>query len=312
MGRSVIVLGLAIICGVSSAYGIVQLRRPSGNTAAVEAVSILVATKELTKGQMLTEKDVSAKEWPKSVVPEGAMTKIEDVKGHAVLVPILAGEPLVAAKLATDSGAGGLAALVPTGMRAYTIQTSSAASSVGGFVRPGNIVDVLLNLRGSRSDGTGGGSTKTLLQAVEILAVDRFLEESSKEPEKEFKSVTLLVTPDQVAKLDLGQHMGTLTLSLRNPLDKAETETRLATVKENLPMALDTSDGAPEAQPEEAAASSADCPEASPENAVLMRSEPLVRTLRGSTWGKVKLAEVPEDEPKKGKEKAGKGFFGLW
>jgi hypothetical protein len=48
---------------------------------------------------------------------------------------------------------------------------------------------------------------------------------------KELRSVTLLVTPQQAAKLDLGQNKGTLHLSLRHPKDTAPTATVPATLK---------------------------------------------------------------------------------
>ena len=50
---------------------------------------------------------------------------------------------------------------------------------------------------------------------------------------KELRSVTLLVTPEQAAKLDLGGNLGTLHLTLRNPEDAAEvSSSRLATIAE--------------------------------------------------------------------------------
>jgi Flp pilus assembly protein CpaB len=69
---------------------------------------------------------------------------------------------------------------------------------------------------------------------MEILAVDQRVEAptASKVDVKELRSVTLLVTPEQAAKLDMGQNAGTLHLSLRNPEDKVETTTRPATLAE--------------------------------------------------------------------------------
>ena len=81
---------------------------------------------------------------------------------------------------------------------------------------------------------TGGGSTTTLLQNVEILAVDQRMEApaDNKVKAEDLRSVTLLVTPDQAAKLDLGQNKGTLHLSLRNPEDDLAAKVRPATVND--------------------------------------------------------------------------------
>jgi Flp pilus assembly protein CpaB len=60
-----------------------------------------------------------------------------------------------------------------------------------------------------------------LLQSIEVLAVDQRLDApaDNKNNVKDLGSVTLLVTPDQAALLDLGQNLGQLSLSLRNLSD---------------------------------------------------------------------------------------------
>ena len=102
------------------------------------------------------------------------------------------------------------------------------AANVAGFILPGNRVDVLLNLRSNgRDDPTGGGSTTTLLQAVEILAVDQRLDiptENKVDP-KDLRSITLLVTPEQANLLALGHSAGTLSVSLRHSGDLANANT---------------------------------------------------------------------------------------
>ena len=124
-------------------------------------------------------------------------------------------------------------------MRAFTIQTPTIATGVAGFVLPGNKVDVLLTVKevGGGTDARGG--TIILLQHLEILAVDQRMGpepatlEKVSGAAKELRSVTLLVTPQQAAKLDLGQNLGTLHLTLRNPDDSAEVSSlHLATIAE--------------------------------------------------------------------------------
>src|SRR3954451_18929531 len=107
------------------------------------------------------------------MVPVGALTKTEEAVERAVSIPLVKDETLQAAKLSPKGAGRGLAALVPTGMRAFTIQTPNVASGVAGFILPGNRVDVLLTMTAGDGDESGGGSTTTLLQRVEILAVDQ-------------------------------------------------------------------------------------------------------------------------------------------
>ena len=94
------------------------------------------------------------------------------------------------------------------------------AQGVAGFILPGNRVDVLLSLGEiSGTHETGGGSTITLHQNVEILAVDQKMDAPSdnKVDTKDLRSVTLLVTPQQANLLDLGQNKGMLHLCAPQP-----------------------------------------------------------------------------------------------
>jgi Flp pilus assembly protein CpaB len=208
---------------------------------------------------------------------------------------LLKDEPILEAKLSGKGAGRGLAAVIPMGMRAVTVRTPNVACGVGGFALPGNKVDLLLTVNGL-NDSTGGGSTTTLLQNVEILAVDQRLDAptSNMMDLKELRSVTLLVTPDQAAKVDLGQNMGTLHLSLRNPQDKEPGGAGVATLSdlrifqgrpwdERLKSVLDMASKMmaarkPEKEKTETPAVAKEPPPAVP---------PKIRTLRGTVQGEV-------------------------
>lgn len=229
--RAIVVVILALVCGASAATGVTRYRiRQDEAGVVVDTVPILVAIDKLARGRMLVAKDVALRQWPKELAPAGAIDNVADAVERAVLTPLIAGEPVLSGKLAPKDAGRGLAALVPKGMRAYAIAVSRAASGVAGFILPGNKVDVLLGLRGNQNDDNGGGSTRVLLQSVEILAVDQLLDPpaDNKMTLKEMNSVTLLVNPEQANLLDLGQSMGQLSLSLRNPDDETLTEGSLA------------------------------------------------------------------------------------
>ena len=92
--------------------------------------------------------------------------------------------------------------------------------------------------RGARHDT--GGSTITLLENVEILAVDQKMDAPSdnKVDTKDLRSVTLLVTPQQANRLDLGQNKGMLHLVLRNREDNKAAQTKPETLKDLRPPPL--------------------------------------------------------------------------
>jgi len=256
--RAVFVVGLAIVCGLSAAVGMNRLRRTERVLEQMETTPVVVAAAAVARGTMISLGDLTIRDWPTEMIPEGVLTDVDEAVDRAAIVPIAVGEPLLETKLADRDAGRGLAALIPKGMRAYTIQATRVASNVAGFILPGNRVDVLLTLRGTRDDGTGGGSTTTLLQAVEILAVDQNLDApaDNKSNPNELRSVTLLVTPDQAAVLDLGQSVGTLTLSLRNPQDSEDAAPRPATLADirfhqelPSPGSVPGEEGSPAAEP---------------------------------------------------------------
>ena len=131
--RAAFVVLLAIVCGVSAAMGVYQLRM-DGSAQAVsepETMPVVVAALSVSRGQMITANDVKIHEWPKQMVPEGALMKLEDAVDRAVAIPLFVDEPVVSAKLAPKDAGRGLAALVPNGMRAYTIQTVAGGGQRG-------------------------------------------------------------------------------------------------------------------------------------------------------------------------------------
>jgi pilus assembly protein CpaB len=301
--RSILVIVLAVVCGLSSAMGLNMLagRTKKVEVLKVETVPVAVAKVEILRGQLVTEELVEVKQWPKPLAPAGVFADASDLKDRAALQTLQPGEPLFEAKLATRGAVGGMATLIPNGMRAYTIQTKTVASNVAGFILPGNRVDVLLTFRGQTNDQTGGGSTTTLLQHVEVMAVGRQIEQVGKieaVQARDVESVTLLVTPEQVARLDLGQSLGLLSLSLRNPNDELQSEQLAATIHDIRfgPRGLEI------VQPTLVATSQPEPPAPAPvQPAVEPKVEPKpeppriaeVRTLRGQSWGSIRVVYPP-------------------
>jgi pilus assembly protein CpaB len=238
--RTVLVVAMALVSGVSAVVGINTLRN-QGSGEPGDKVPVVVALAEVPRGRILTSDLVRTRDYPKDLVPEGAITRAEEAIDRTVVMPLAKDEPLLDAKLASRTAGRGLAPLVPPGMRACTI-TTNVASSVAGFILPGNRVDVLLTISDTNRSGfamgpavnydaTGGGSTTTLLQNVEILAVDQRVEApADNKVDPNLRSVTLLVTQAQAAKLALGQNKGTLQLTLRNPEDNQPARVTPATL----------------------------------------------------------------------------------
>jgi pilus assembly protein CpaB len=227
--RPILVVALALTCGATATVGVNYLRPTGARGDEDEGTApVVISAVDISRGQTIAAEDITVRQWPTKVLPQGTLTSAEEAVDRVALSSILPGEPLFEKRLASKESGRGLEALIPEGMRAYTIQAKTVAASVAGFVLPGNRVDVLLHLRGQANDESGGGSTQTLLQAVEVLAVGQALDAPAENRVPDVQSVTLLVTPDQVNELDLGQAAGTLSLSLRNPTDTEDASPELA------------------------------------------------------------------------------------
>jgi pilus assembly protein CpaB len=222
--RSVLVVLLALVFGASAAIGVTMLRNNAPAEAPpppVETVPVVVAAVDVPRFTTLSSDMLMTREYPKDLAPASAGARIEDVTDRVTLTSLVKDEPILDSKLTARGTGHGMAPGIPMGMRAFTIQTPNVSSGVAGFILPGNKVDVLLTMNASgNNDLTGGGSTITLLQSVEILAVDQRVDvPANNKADPNLRSVTLLVTPEQAVKLDLGQNRGTLHLSLRNTED---------------------------------------------------------------------------------------------
>ena len=240
--RSLLVVVMALVFGGSAAVGVNSfVNNPA--SPKTDVVPVVVAAFDVPRGGNLTADMVKIRDFPREIVPQGTLSQVQDAVDRAVFIPLMKDEPVLEAKLAPKGSGRGLAALVPKGMRAFTIQTPNIATGVAGFILPGNKVDVLLTVddvsgitpAGIPATGGSGGSnasTTTLLQNVEILAVDQktVAPAENKMDAKELRSVTLVVTPQQANELDLAQNKGKLHLSLRNLDDTQDAGTRPTTL----------------------------------------------------------------------------------
>jgi pilus assembly protein CpaB len=231
--RTILIVLLALVFGASAAVGVGNLRNRDPEAAKNETVPVVVAAADVPRFVSMTADHLTVRDCPKDLVPPGALTSIDEAVNRITLNPVARGETLLDSRLAPRGSGRGMGPGIARGKRAFTIQTPNVASGVAGFILPGSKVDVLLTVSGyGANDTTGGGSTITLLQNVEILAVDQRVDApaENKVDAKELRSVTLLVTPEEATKLDLGQNKGALHLSLRNPEDEQHVHATRATL----------------------------------------------------------------------------------
>jgi len=198
------------------------INRPTAK-AAMSSVQIVLAARDIEIGTVLKEEDVKMTDWP-GAVPIGASTKVQDVTGRGVMTPIYAKEPIIDSRLAPKGAGGGLAAMIPQGMRAAAVRVNEVVG-VAGFVVPGMHVDVLIS--GNRPGGSAalGTLSKTLLQNLEVLSAGQDFKKDAEGKPIAVQVVNLLVTPEQAEMLSLAASQTQIQLILRNPLDREVSKT---------------------------------------------------------------------------------------
>lgn len=204
-------------------YRFLASSRPQTAKAGPAMMQLAVAAHDLDVGSILKEGDVKMADWSGSA-PEGAFTHLPDVLGRGVTTRIVAKEPILETRLAPKGAGGGLAAMIPEGMRAVAIHVNEVAG-VAGFVTPGMRVDVLISGTPGSTNATLGMETKTMLQNVEVLSAGQDYKKDSEGKPVLVQVVNLLVTPEQAEMLSLASTQTTIQLVLRNPLDREVAKT---------------------------------------------------------------------------------------
>ncbi len=207
---------IGLVATIVASGWVAQQGRAASNKVVVAAVDI-----EL--GSRLNPQLLKTIDWPSGSVPAGAIADPQALQDRVVKTSILRGEPLLEPKLAPLGSTGGLSAVIPAGKRAITVRVNDVVG-VAGFALPGNYVDIVVNTQVEGEGITDRQISKIVLEHILVLAVAQEASRDETKP-KVVNAVTLEVTPDQAERLDLARSVGTLSLVLRNQVDKEGTET---------------------------------------------------------------------------------------
>ncbi len=194
---------------------------------------VLVTADDISQGSVLSEESTSWVRWPADQVPEFYVTEdekafIEALPQMRALRSIRAGEPLTSANTVRHGDRGLLAAIMTPGMRAVTARLSAEQTS-GGFILPGDRVDVYASGIDPSSDARGPTSW-VLFSNVRVLAIDQAYSTSDETTALVGRTVTLELAPDQVSRFIEARDTQGLTLVLRSVFDADIEETQQTTV----------------------------------------------------------------------------------
>ena len=229
-----VVLGIAVAAGGLAAILAGGSETPApvlpAPVAQIQTVDVLVAKTDLGMGTALSAQDLQWQMWPTAAAGPSYIRKtehpdaIDQYVGSIVRISMTAGEPVRDSKLIKATGSGYMAAILPSGMRATSIEIS-AESGAGGFILPNDRVDVILSRRdreAEKATGVEAHVSETIMTDVRVLAIDQMVQEKDGQRVVVGRTATLEVTERQAELLAASRQVGALSLTLRSILDASK------------------------------------------------------------------------------------------
>lgn len=226
-----IVLGVALTAGGIAAYLASGSRQPEQKPPAppppaLATVDVLVAETDLNTGQTIGDRDIGWQTWPAAAANAAFIKKsdrpdaVNQFVGAVVRMPVAQGEPIRENKVIIGKRGGYLAAVLPAGIRAVSLEVAPDTAA-GGFILPNDHVDVLLthHEKAERPGAPDKFITDTILRNVQVLAIDQTVGEKDGEKVVIGKTATLALTPEQAERLALAHQLGSISLALRSVID---------------------------------------------------------------------------------------------
>ncbi|WP_447589743.1 Flp pilus assembly protein CpaB [Aquipseudomonas campi] len=257
---------IAIACGVLAALlGWLYLKakesqyRSAYQPASQVMVSVIVPKVEIDKSQSLTPENVAVMDVPRDYLPSNAVTADDwpELENRMTVHALQKGRPITWDAVEQD-GVSRFSENVELGKRVKTVKISKI-NSFDGMLRPGDRIDLL----GSFAATDIGLQEQTnysnevvinVLQDVEVLAAGRQDAKGRKYENHydrstpdgfnmNFSTLSLMLTPAQVARVELAEKAGELVAVLRHPKDSSSAELGQVTVSSLLdPLPAETVD----------------------------------------------------------------------
>lgn len=196
------------VASLNAAY-IVDGGNPAANGATVPA----------SEGQPQGQVEEKAGDVAQAVADKIATNPTKEAYvGGVAREDILANEPIIDSKIVRADEGGFMAVMLQPGMRALAVPVS-VDNTAGGFILPGDRVDILVTHQTQRPGGGNIDSVQPVLRNIRVLAIDQQVETDKDKPTVIGATATLEVSPSDGQVVTLAKASGTLSLMLRSYAD---------------------------------------------------------------------------------------------
>ena len=222
--KSLLLLALALGCGLIASIGISQVMDHKDQSQGYETEEVYVAKYDISVGQEITEDAIVLEKWPVDKVHVDVIRELDKIVGRRPATKIFKGDQIHAAKL-RDADDRTPTEMIPDGMRVVTVKVD-AVSGAAGLLRPGDRVDVQLFVKANPPAGIPHTQTSTLLQDIQVFGIDQHINQSQEDGDGAPvpRTIGLLVTPKQGKTVTLASSIGTINLILRHPGEQTSAD----------------------------------------------------------------------------------------
>ena len=220
--KKIFLLAGALLIAIVTAFGAKTMFEDAAAPEAAAAVNpekdlpmVVVAKRTLDTGSIIQPDSLALQPWPNDLMKDayfvqepGKPIDLAAMAGRVVRHPIAAGEPVTQGSLVAPGDRGFLAAALGPGMRAVTIPVTRP-TGVGGFVFPGDRVDLILTQNVEGVEGPALKASETILKNLRVLAINQSTEPTKDENGKtiatDIAMVTMEATPRIAEKITVAQ-----------------------------------------------------------------------------------------------------------
>ncbi|MFZ5618414.1 MAG: Flp pilus assembly protein CpaB [Pseudomonadota bacterium] len=225
------VLGVALVAGVGAFFMMMSGNKnsPVAAVATVQekTVRVLVADRDFQRGERLAADAVKWVDWPEKALSDAYLTEATGgdpatLEKAVARTSIVAGEPIIEAKIVRAESSGLLAAVLQPGMRAVTMRITPE-TGVSGFILPGDRVDIYY----SEANDANRTVTDLIFEDVRILAINTVYAENPEAPVIEGANATVELSPsDAEYFINSRTSRGQMSMALRSVFKPEEGDAK--------------------------------------------------------------------------------------
>jgi pilus assembly protein CpaC len=243
-------LVMAVVAALLAVF--VQFVFVGGGSSEEQSFAQMVVTaEEFPAGHKFIAKDLVAV--PAKAMANGkkGIASMQSLVGRTLVMPMKKGQAITVEDLIVQGSGSMIASQIPPGYRAIVVSLRDPAPGV--VLYPGALVDILATMEAPAIGNSQREKiTRTVQERMRVLAVNDEIvggkpnETSDRQNTSQRKlSVTLAVTPEQAAQIELASARGTIGITLRSDDDANPDLGQFATATTKSLMGIKSDEAAP-------------------------------------------------------------------